>query len=561
MKRQGVRLPERRVELYDQYVRTLLSSWNRARGLGRPPVRDLDVVQTMRILAPLALWMHQANPGMGLVRQGDLERRLEEIYRERGEANPERAVRRFLGDVREYAGLLLERGAGQYGFIHLTFEEYLAAVGIARLGQREIEPIVGILAEHMGDPAWREVALLTIGYLGIVQQQEEVAGDVVGALLEREPGEPGRAVVLAGEAVADAWPGGVTSACRERVVGALVRTMKDGDQVQSPTRAAAGRALAKLGDQRFQEDAWYLPDEPLLGFVEIPAGPFLMGTRKEDIPALLERFGGQREWYEWETPQHEITLPTYYVAHYPVTVAQFRAFVEADGYREQRYWREAEAAKRWRDGQVKRTGVQIVEGEVKVVEEWGDVPASSGEVSNHPVVDVTWYEALAYCRWLMERLREWKRTPEPLAALLREQGWVITLPSEAEWEKAARGIDGRQCPWGEEIDPHLANYGDTGIDTTSTVGCFPGGASPYGVEDLSGNVWEWTRSIYEQYPYKPGDRRENLEAGDETLRVLRGGAFYNQAGGVRCAARFRGYPDGRYGYYGFRVIVASPVHL
>ena len=92
--------------------------------------------------------------------------------------DPERAARQFLADVREHAGLLLERGAGEYGFIHLTFQEYLAAVAIAQKGQREIEPVVEALADHMGDDNWHEVILLTIGYLGIVQQRDEAAGDV-----------------------------------------------------------------------------------------------------------------------------------------------------------------------------------------------------------------------------------------------------------------------------------------------------------------------------------------------------------------------------------------------
>lgn len=131
MKRQGVTLPERRVELYEQYVKTLLSSWNRARGLGRPPSRDLDPVQTVKVLAPLALWMHEVNPGVGLVKREDLRRRLETLYADRGEADAEASARQFLADVRDHAGLLLERGSGEYGFIHLTFEEYLAAVAIA----------------------------------------------------------------------------------------------------------------------------------------------------------------------------------------------------------------------------------------------------------------------------------------------------------------------------------------------------------------------------------------------------------------------------------------------
>ena len=310
MKRQGVSLPDRRVELYDQYVRTLISSWNRARGLGRPPARDLDPVETVRILAPLALWMHETDPGVGLVKQGSLRRKLIHIYEERGQENPDQAARQFLEDVREHAGLLLERGAGRYGFIHLTFEEYLAAVGVARLGQREIEPVVDILAEHTGDPAWREVMLLTIGYLGVIQQWEKVASDVVGALLERRPGEPGEAVALLGQAVADACPGGVTLECKEAVIQVLTSTLRQ-NNVAPTERAAAGRALAKLGDPRpgvgLREDG--LPD---IVWCEVPAGPFVMGTQKEDIPSLLKELGGERNWYEWEVPQHEQEVETSY---------------------------------------------------------------------------------------------------------------------------------------------------------------------------------------------------------------------------------------------------------
>jgi formylglycine-generating enzyme required for sulfatase activity len=189
------------------------------------------------------------------------------------------------------------------------------------------------------------------------------------------------------------------------------------------------------------------------------------------------------------------------------------------------------------------------------------------------VVGVSWYEALAYCRWLAGRLREGGHLAE---------GWTVSLPSEAEWEKAARGgleIPGepiidlpgtggdaplqtnrdpkRVYPWGDEADPNRANYNETGIITTSAVGCFPGGASLYGVEELSGNVWEWTRSVYKSYPYDPKDGRESLRAGFDAPRVLHGGSFSNIQWIVRCAFRSGNDPDFRNGYYGFRLCVAA----
>jgi formylglycine-generating enzyme required for sulfatase activity len=134
---------------------------------------------------------------------------------------------------------------------------------------------------------------------------------------------------------------------------------------------------------------------------------------------------------------------------------------------------------------------------------------------------------VAFCHWLTEQLRE-------IGELDAEA--EVELPNELQWEKAARGTDGRTYPWGDEADPERANYGDTGIGTTSAAGCFPGGASPYGAEDLSGNVLEYVSDG----------------------RVFRGGSFLNDAAYVRCASRSRNFSFNPWNNYGFRV-VASPV--
>lgn len=152
----------------------------------------------------------------------------------------------------------------------------------------------------------------------------------------------------------------------ERIRTWLIRTLQHG-ALPSRGRAQADDALAQLGDTRFRgSEAWYLPNEPLLGFVEIPTGPFLMGS-DDDIDSYM--------WLDAK-PQHTVTLPTYYMARYPVTVAQFRVFVEASGY--------------------ELTNRDSLEGSLY-----------------HPVVWVTWHDALAYCDWLTTRLREWPETPEP----------------------------------------------------------------------------------------------------------------------------------------------------
>ncbi len=593
MKRQGITLPERRVELYQKYVETLLKHWNLARGLDRPASRDLDVIETIRVLAPLALWMHQTSPGVGLVKREALLRQLTGILAERGQPEPEQAARQLLADAREHASLLLERGAGEYGFIHLTFQEYLAAVAIAHRAQRGPEAVVDFLAGYVGDDNWREVTLLTIAYLGLIQQWDELAGRVVRQLIKNSPGEPGQAVVLAGQAVADAWPGGVDPATKNWLGQVLAKTMAADRRVKPHLRAAAGDALAKLGDRRPGVDLLspFPPPEERLGvrtlpdleFCFIPAGPFWLGSPAEDDQAYAD-----------EKPLHRVVLPyDYWLGRYPVTVAQFDAFVAARGYQNPAYWPEAIANGAWQAGKFRRRLYDLKDNKIVVVgEEEVDRPYDFGEpfnLPNHPAVGISWYEALAFCRWLEEQLavnseqlsvnsgqlsvnRGQLGSGGSLATwrdLLTVKGYRLTLPSEAEWEKAARGPStgsgqARRYPWGDEPDPNRANYEDTKLETTSAVGCFPGGVSPYGCEEMSGNVWEWTRSLWGRdwqkpdfrYPYEPTAGRENLQAGTDVLRVLRGGSLHLDHVSVRCAVRNRINPHLGSSTFGFRLVVS-----
>lgn len=181
----------------------------------------------------------------------------------------------------------------------------------------------------------------------------------------------------------------------------------------------------------------------------------------------------------------------------------------------------------------------------------------SFNLPNHPVVGVTWYEALAFSQWLNQQLKatgfrfQVLRDGKCEAITLEPEIWQIRLPKEAEWEKAARGTDGRIYPWGEEIDPERANYDATNINATSAVGCFPLGESPYGVLDMSGNVWEWCQTKWRDSYKEQAD--ESLEGSDP--RVVRGGSWIDDPRDVRCAARCRYSPGGRLNSLGFRVVV------
>jgi formylglycine-generating enzyme required for sulfatase activity len=261
------------------------------------------------------------------------------------------------------------------------------------------------------------------------------------------------------------------------------------------SKLIAINTLARIESKNFTSQYWKPPyGEP--EWITIPAGEFWMGSEKGD---------------NIEKPLHKLFLPEYQIARVPITNAQYAIYVKDAGAKVPKHW----------------VG--------------GSVPPG---LENHPVVNVSWMDAMKYCNWLDTKIKDTKK--------------IVRLPSEAQWEKSARGDkDQREYPWGDGWrEPHCNSH-ELGLNNTTPVGLFLNGASPYGLLDMSGNIWEWTRSQYEKYPYKLDDRREDLQGGGP--RVLRGGSFNENCGFVYCWFRNAGMPSLRNNLDGFRVVI-YPLH-
>ncbi|MEW6668488.1 MAG: SUMF1/EgtB/PvdO family nonheme iron enzyme [Thermodesulfobacteriota bacterium] len=526
------KLPDERAMLYEDAVDMLLYRWDQLKAAGdwaQPRLTQLldtasrAKVDLQTVLGRLAFESHgeggfKEGEALADIKDWQLQNALAELH----PAKSRDWAAQLIDTIKLRAGLLIERQRGIFTFPHRTFQEFLAGVHLSK------DPDFAKHAARLAGEAafWREVILLAVGRLVYHVGDFSKPLDLVSELCphgKKESSVEWRKAWLAGEVLLEigvqrAQDRSLGRDMLQRVPESLTELLST-NSLTPLERAMAGKTLAKLGDPRFDPDMWYLLKKDDLGFVEIPEGNFRMGSDKNKDPNA----------YDDEVPMHQVGLPTYYIGKYPVTVAQFRSFVEKSGH--------------------KSTDKDRLKG-----------------IENHPVVLVSWYDGVAYCEWLTKQFRESKNTPEWIKTLL-QQKWIVRLPTEAEWEKAARGTDGRSFPWGNETDPRRANYGETGIGATSAVGCFQKGVSPYGVLDMAGNVLEWTQSLWGKdfqkpefkYPYDPDDGRENLKAGDEVLRVLRGGAFLGDQWFVRCAYRVRLDPDNRFDFIGFRVVLAPEI--
>lgn len=521
----GGTLPQGREELYSDAVDLLLDRWeaNRLRRdkdgritSNEPSLTEwlrVDRVKVRKLLDQLAFDAHGRQPEL----RGTADIPADALFGGLQRMTKDQTLQ--AGQVVEYlngrAGILLPRGEGVFTFPHRTFQEYLAACHLTGSGYPTT--LAKLVRE---DPErWREVALLAGAKAG------RGAPFALWALVERLiPSDPTESedtvamltALVAGQALAESVDINhveETDLPKLQRVRTWLRRIVEGDVLTAGLRAQAGDTLAAIGDPRFRTASeWCLLADEMFGFLEIPAGPFLMGSDKaRDSQANHS-----------EVPQHQVELRAFLMARFPVTVAQFRAFVDATG--------------------------------MKLAEDRGlKLPATQ------PMTYVSLPEALAYCAWLDGELRSRRSMPALLRQAL-ERG-KVTLPSEAEWEKAARGTDGRPYPWGHAWDPERANAAETGVGATSAVGCFPLGKSPFLCEDVSGNVFEWTRSRWGSYPYPDSatDRAGREAPGGDDLRVVRGGCFLYDQGYARAACRLISRPPVRNFDLSFRVVVSPSV--
>jgi formylglycine-generating enzyme required for sulfatase activity len=507
------------------------------------------------VIASLSYWLHERRPG-GTASLSECRARLLAILADEVGYEPSQAreiANKILSYASSEAGLLCERGLAQYGFFHLTLEEYLAAYHLTRQPPARRHDM---LQAHWEDDRWREVILLAAGQLGVVEPKPYDVSAFLQDLLQMEPTDAanvGREAVLAGRALADIGTRAVNPKTQRWVIDALRQTMQDLDaktnrpneppHISVRTRYAAGETWDELGELPEDLDAWILCPQCA---DPSPRSELVLNAVKEQAS------GGDPS-----ASSGQALLAT----KYPITNTQFARFIEAGGYENFDYWGgKGSEGWQWRvKGKRRYSSVGTDQPEY-----WND-PRFGKDRRGYPVVGVSWYEAAAYAVWLTEtlqatghRLQIW-RHGQLETCDLRPATLVVRLPTEAEWLRLAGGEkEGKRerYPWDapgsgrvtdDEKDKNAilarANTSESGIGGTSPVAMYPLGESkPFGLWDVAGNVWEWTDSWYDE---------------EQRARVLRGGSWRLNQRLARPSVRSWLYPGFSHWYVGFRLV--SPI--
>jgi formylglycine-generating enzyme required for sulfatase activity/predicted MPP superfamily phosphohydrolase len=490
-------LPQRRVELYEECTNVLLEKWDAAKGLKV----SITAKEARQLLQPLALWLHEEEERRHAPLE-DIARIIKhplENMNKKG-IEPENLLR----NIRDRSGIFMGFSEKEYGFTHLSFQEYLAAERIRN------EWNTPLLIEKYGDRWWREVILLCLALANppIIEPflREFIPTDkfktdialLMDALKDSlfKPQEP-LVEALSNVALSPESKENIIRLFKgmegPRVIEALKKAVLNRDKAIAIAAFDALETIGEVEGIKRPLPEWMVQivnSKDNAPMALIPAGTFLYGSRDDDKVA-----------YSDEKPQRVVDLPAFYMDIFPVTNEQYAAFLNAKGLGKRKLdeWIFLEG-----DWQKERCRIKL-KGKVYEVEKGFD---------KHPVIYVTWHGAKAYAEWAGKR-----------------------LPTEQEWEKTARGPEGRTYPWGNRFEKDRCNSWESRKGGTTPVDAYPEGKSPYGCFDMAGNVWEWTASL----------------SGKGTDRyVLRGGSWGSYGGVCRCAARYYYDPFARSSSFGFR---------
>jgi formylglycine-generating enzyme required for sulfatase activity len=550
------RLPSQRAELYELALEALIT----------------EVHRSGQAMADATHWhgmnWRQRRDSLALVAFILHDESLESIQTS-NLLEKERFWRRF-GDNREKACLaaseFLERTAGRggllrqdgvrYDFYIRRFREFLAGRYLAASLEDEWEQR---LARYYQDDQWEEPILLAAGFLAFDNPEKAVKFMRLLAKLGAPPENMPEAIALSGVALADLLDmqdQQVSNLFRPQTAGLPEKMLavfrRDPPKLRFALRHRLGLALGELGDPRFQPTPSPTTGELIIlpDLVPAPAGAYRQGTSDDDKAKLQEQNASS---WEDEEPSHTIQLQAFAIGRCPVTNAEFRSFWLAQGYQRQEFW--SQEGWRWRTGDW-QPDLSVYPGEYREnFQKWlegrpldkrsqpffWEQPRWSA--SNLPVVGVTWFEAEAYINWLN--------------AL---SGRIYRLPSEAEWEAAARGPQGWLWPWGNEWDAERCNSAEGPLSSTSPVGLYPQGASSCRALDMIGNVWEWCQDGYYADAYtrrlKAGGAPGNQPAPPAAARVVRGGSWGSNRNLARGAYRPGLVPDYFDNTLGFRLALS-----
>ena len=534
-------MPESRVELYDAALNYLLEFRDKRRGI--QPM--LSATHARQVLGPVSLWMQEKLKKDEAAR-ADMHIQMQE-WLDTLDIPP--TAEAFCDYLVKRAGLLVETGGKEYLFRHKSFREYLAGVQLKE--DRPYEHLYQLVA-HFGDDWWEEPLRFFIASVdakvfdafmaklfdspqsdGMTHKQQQLLQTII------EEAKAKKVDALCSKLLEPA-----TIASRQRVILDCLKAINKPASLEALLEFREKKLAGENRDviNRTEEVILALGGQPLASKAEksVTGKPASFRNPNEQGAEYILIPGGN---YRYSVTNEIVDVPDAYFAKYPVTNKLYRLFIA---------WLQAKESPVMYSAFT--SALDAIANDNKWGEKFGayynkgksDLAALFGsgydedrkyDGEDQPVVGVTWYAARAYCLWL---------------SLLEGDRTCYCLPDEMKWEWAAGGKQGttgqkvRLYPWSEEKgEPNatLANY-NKNIDITTPVGNYPEGATPEGVYDMAGNVWEWMENIHEKYT---------------SARALRGGSWNNDPGSLRCSARTYANPAGTGDLVGFRVVRSSPL--